>query len=38
MDMTFDPKFVEVLHTIRGQIAQARNEAPSAAPPTAKVM
>jgi NitT/TauT family transport system ATP-binding protein len=33
LDMTYEPKFVEALQTIRGQIAQARNESRAAAKP-----
>jgi NitT/TauT family transport system ATP-binding protein len=36
IDMTFDPKFVEILHTIRGQIAQARTEGRAGSPTAAK--
>jgi NitT/TauT family transport system ATP-binding protein len=36
IDMTFDPKFVEILHTIRGQIAQARTEGRAGAPVAAE--
>jgi hypothetical protein len=30
--MTFEPKFVEILHEIRNEIAQARNEVRVLAP------
>jgi NitT/TauT family transport system ATP-binding protein len=33
LDMTYQPKFVEVMQTIRGQIAQARSEARTGAAP-----
>jgi NitT/TauT family transport system ATP-binding protein len=32
LDMTFEPKFVEILHEIRNEIAQARNEVRVLAP------
>jgi NitT/TauT family transport system ATP-binding protein len=37
LDMTFDPKFIDVLHRIRGEIAKARNEVLGAQPASAKV-
>jgi NitT/TauT family transport system ATP-binding protein len=37
LDMTFEPKFVEIVHRIRNEIAQARHEVPGAAPASAKV-
>jgi NitT/TauT family transport system ATP-binding protein len=37
LDVTFDPEFVAVVHTIRNQIAQVRNEARGAVPRPAKV-
>jgi NitT/TauT family transport system ATP-binding protein len=37
LDMTFEPNFIAIVHEIRSEIAQARQEARSAAMPSAKV-
>jgi NitT/TauT family transport system ATP-binding protein len=37
LDMTFEPKFIEVVHGIRNQIALARNEERRSAAHPAKV-
>src|ERR1700721_2706144 len=33
LETTFDPHFIEIVHTIRNEIAQIRNEATATAPP-----
>jgi NitT/TauT family transport system ATP-binding protein len=37
LDMTFEPHFIAIVHEIRSEIAQARQDARSAAMPSAKV-